>query len=114
MNYSPFPAAVTQRTQRTANKKEQQQQTRRNMTDNNQQTPTRTFEDAFGDVRVDEDPNARSRFGGDHQEFLAEEEARHLRLNQEDANEDFNQGRMYEDTVTQKSSMYLSCFKQQG
>jgi hypothetical protein len=61
------------------------------MADNNDQVTTHTFDDAFGDVPVD--PNvhtARSRFA-DHPEIL-EEEARRLRLNQEDATEDFNQG----------------------
>jgi hypothetical protein len=72
------------------------------MTDNdNEQAPTRTrtFEDAFQDVPVDLNiATARSRFVDDPENL--EDEVRRLRANQEEVNDDFNQGRMYEDTVT--------------
>ncbi len=69
------------------------------MADNKDQTPTPTFDDVFGGVPVD--PNvhtARSRLA--HHPEILEEETRRLRLNQDDTNKDFNQGRMYEETVT--------------
>jgi hypothetical protein len=54
----------------------------------------------FANIKVDASThNAGSRFV-DHPEGL-EEELRHLRLNQEEVNKDFNQGQMYKDTATQ-------------
>jgi hypothetical protein len=59
-----------------------------------------TFKDAFVGVLVDPNIcNARSRFE-EHPEGL-EEEARRLHLDQEEIDEDFNQGQMYEETMTQ-------------
>ena len=67
------------------------------MADNNQ--PTTTFEDAFDNIEVDASThNARSRV--EDPEGL-EEESRRLRLNQDEVNQDFNEGQMYEDTATQ-------------
>jgi hypothetical protein len=75
-----------------------------NNNNNNNNQPTHTFEDAF-DIKVDASThNARSRFV-DPPEGL-EEESRRLRLNQDDVNEDFNQGQMYEDTATQNLPFY--------
>jgi hypothetical protein len=65
--------------------------------DNNDNQPTSTFEEAFADVQVD-NHDTRSRFVDP--EGL-EEELRCLCLNQEDVNKDFNRGCMYKDTVTQ-------------
>jgi hypothetical protein len=66
------------------------------MADNNE------FDDAFGDLPVD--PNVRtaqSRLA--HHPEILEEEARRFRLNQEDANVDFNQGHMYEGTTVTRN-----------
>jgi hypothetical protein len=69
------------------------------MAENSNNQP-HTFEDAFGGVPVDPNIcNARSRFE-EHPERL-EEEARRLHLDQEEIDKDFNQGQMYEETMTQ-------------
>jgi hypothetical protein len=65
--------------------------------DNNDNQPTSTFEETFADVQVD-NHDTRSRFVDPES---LEEESRRLHLNQEDVNDDFNQGCMYEDTATQ-------------
>jgi hypothetical protein len=75
--------------QKTNNKQQTTMADNNTPTDNN--PPTRTFEEAFGDVPVDPNvPTAGSRFAR-HPENL-EEEARRLRLNQDDINKDFNEG----------------------